>query len=713
MIATAGATALFAASVPTAVATSSEIALGRGQAFDLGWRFYRGEGEGFEAPAFDDSAWREVDLPHDWSIEDLAPVPAQVPPRIVGPFDRKAEGGTATGFTVGGEGWYRKHFRLNVPASAHAEILFEGVYMNSDVWVNGQHLGNHPNGYTPFAVDVTPYLRRDGDNVVAVRVRNIGRNSRWYSGSGIYRHVWLDILPESARVTRFGVGVATRRITDAGADIDIETSLQIAEPGLTLVSRVKDSGGRTIWHASEVAKPAQRQSVTIASPKLWSPDSPTLYTLETELRRGPAVLDRATNSFGIRIVAFSAAGGMTVNGTPTKLRGGCIHHDNGLLGAAAFDAAEDRKVALLKARGFNAVRPSHNHFSPAFLRACDRHGVMAICETFDCWQQPKLPQDYSLYFNDQWRADLAAIVLSARNHPSVIMWSIGNEIPGRDFPPEVETQWRLANEVHRLDPTRPVTAAINEFAGRLVTPSAKTARAGRAGVADQAAVVFLDIAGYNYKLREYESDHHSFPDRIIVGTESFPKDVFGTWALTDRSPYLIGDFVWTAMDYLGEAGIGGSSYAHSARGIGSLGSWPCVVSDCGDIDLIGKQKAASLARDVVWGLSPLEIAVQKPPPDGKVELVRFWGWSDERQSWTWPGAEGKMVAIRVYTSGDRVDLHLNGKLLESRQVTAADLKHVEFTAAYAAGVLEAVAFHDGKELARRHLATVGAPAVYV
>lgn len=398
---------------------------------------------------------------------------------------------------------------------------------------------------------------------------------------------------------------------------------------------------------------------------------------------------------------------MTVNGKPTKLRGGCIHHDNGLLGACAFDAAEERKVLLLKARGYNALRPSHNPYSPAFLRACDKHGMMVIGEAFDAWRAPKLPQDYSTVFEDQWRADVTTMVLSARNHPSIIMWSIGNEIPKRNLPSGVEAQWLLANEVHKLDPTRPVTAAINDFAGRLVTPSDKTARSGRAGIADETSAVFLDVVGYNYKLRKYERDHQRLPDRVIYGSESFPKDVFATWDLTDRSPWLLGDFVWTAMDYLGEAGIGGSAYGNG--GAISLGAWPSVVANCGDIDLIGGQKAASLARDVVWGLSPLEIAVQKPPPEGKTEIVRPWGWSDERQSWTWPGAETKPLAVRVYTIGDRVELRLNGSPLESRSVTAADLKHIEFKVPYAPGALEVVAFRGATEIARRRLVTVGRP----
>jgi beta-galactosidase len=232
---------------------------------------------------------------------------------------------------------------------------------------------------------------------------------------------------------------------------------------------------------------------------------------------------------------------------------------------------------------------------------------------------------------------------------------------------------------------------------------------------DEASFVFLDVAGYNYKLNNYERDHHTFPKRIMVGTESYPKDVFAIWDITDNSSYLVGDFVWTAMDYLGEAGTGGSVYV-SAKGthgmMDLMSSWPLVVSACGDIDLIGNQKASSFARDVVWGLSPLEIGVQKPPPEGKVELIRPWGWSDERQSWTWPGAEGMPLAVRVYTAGDRVELRLNGHTIQSKQVTTAELKHIEFKVAYAPGELEVVAFRDAVEIGRRRLVTTG-PATAV
>jgi beta-galactosidase len=708
LTAAAAATAVAIPSVPSMAAESSGFRMGRSQPLDLGWRFFRGEGQGFEAAQFDDSSWRPIDLPHDWSVEDLPPADGHG--HNVGPFDREAKGGTAIGFSVGGEGWYRR--RLHVPArsSGRIEVVFDGVYMNSDVWLNGHHLGSHAYGYTPFVYDLTPYLASNGDDVIAVRVRNLGENSRWYTGSGIYRHVWLDVLPEQSRIARWGVDIATRRIADGSADIEIGTKLDDVGEGVTLTVRVKDQAGRLIKESSTPALAEVRQALTLSSIHLWTPDTPALYTLETELHRGTRLVDRVTNTFGIRIVSFDAQRGMTLNGVPTKLRGGCIHHDNGLLGAAAFDESEERKVRLLKARGFNAVRPSHNPFSAAFLDACDRHGLLVVGETFDTWHEPKLPQDYSTVFDADWQQDLTALVLSARNHPSIILWSIGNEIPGRNTPSGIELQWRLANEVHRLDPTRAVTAAINGFAGRSVTPAAESARAGSGAMPDRTSVLFLDVVGYNYKLADYEADHQKFPTRVLFGSESFPKDVAAIWDLTEKSPWLIGDFVWTAMDYLGEAGIGGSVLvAASSAGnpLAALGAWPWVNAYCGDIDLIGQQKAQSFARDVIWGKSQLEVLVRRPVPDGKAEAVRIWGWHDEQRSWSWPGAEGKQLTVSVYTVGDRVELQLNGRVLEAKAVSAADSKRIEFSVAYEPGVLEAIACKGDAPMARQRLATVG------
>ena len=695
-----------------AIETPADAKWGRGQLFDSDWRFHRGALVGGEAPGYEHSDWRTVDLPHDWSIEDLPRNTGPAGAVIEGPFDSKAEGGTATGFTVGGEGWYRKRFRLRLPAGARVEMLFDGIYMDSDIWLNGHHLGTHPYGYTPFAYNLTPYLAHNGENVIAVRVRNLGQNSRWYAGSGIYRHVWLDVLPEKARLERWGTRVFTCRIAGDRADIEIDTRLEDPGAGLALLSRVRDDFGRIVWEETVAAQSEVRQSLSIASPRLWSPDSPALYRLEIELRRGPVVIDRHAAPFGVRIVTFDTVDGTRINGKTIKLRGGCIHASNGILGAASFDAAEDRKVRLLKARGFNAVRPAHNPYSPAFLDACDRHGLLVLGETFDTWFAPKLPQDYHLYFRDWWRSDLATIVRSERNHPSIIMWSIGNEIPERNSPAGIEAQWRLGNLVHELDPTRPVTAALNDFLGRPVIPGPRTARPGRADIPDQASTVFLDIAGYNYRLDEYVHDHEAYPARIIVGTESFPKDVFATWSRIDKLPYVLGDFVWTAMDYLGEAGVGGSVNARAGTPpmLALIASWPWVISDCGDLDLLGYQKAASYARDVVWGLSPLEVVVQGPLPEGEVELVRPWGWPDARRSWTWPGAEGKQVSVRVYTTGDHVEFRLNGRTIASKRLTDGDLKHTELSMAYQPGVLEAVTFRDGEEIARQTLETAGPPA---
>jgi beta-galactosidase len=682
------------------------LGVGRAQPFNLGWRFFKGAGEGLEAPGFDDGAWRTVDLPHDWSIEDL---PNPTPPSRVGPFDAGAEGKTATGFTVGGEGWYRRRFAVGT-LPARAEILFDGVYMNSDVWLNGHWLGNHPYGYTPFAYDLTPYLHA-GENVLAVRVRNLGRNSRWYSGSGIYRPVSLDVFAEPARVSRWGVAAWTRRIADRKAEIDVKTSLEDAGAGLRLRTRLRSASGEIVATAVSAAHANVEQRLVVRDPRLWSPATPTLYTLESEVLRDDLVIDRLTQPFGVRIVAFDAKRGMTINGETVKLRGGCVHHDTVMLGAAAYADADERRLRRLKARGFNALRCSHNPPSRSFLEACDRNGVLLVVEAFDAWGRRKLPDDYSKYFGEHWRDDLGAMVLSARNSPSVIMWSIGNEISGRAQAQGLADCWRLANEARRLDPTRPVTAGINGFSGRMVVADRGAARPGRAGRAEEASIIFLDVPGYNYKLDEIESDHARYPDRVIYASEYSPADTYKYEELGARAPYMIGGFVWSAMDYLGEAGLGGAiqkarqvntSGAETGVQIG-LAAYPWVAAYCGDLDLLGEQKAQSLHRDVVWGLSPIEMAVTRPALATPGRLVL----AEDLASWTWPGAEGQSLAVKVTTSGDRVELRLNGAAVGEKTVTPGDGMSVRFEAPYAPGLLEAVAYRSGVEIGRRRLETAG------
>ncbi|EZP71711.1 Beta-galactosidase/beta-glucuronidase precursor [Sphingomonas paucimobilis] len=723
-----GAMTLYAIASQRAMAAETPVALSadrRNQPFSLGWRFYRGDDEAFATKAFDHKDWRSVDLPHDWSVEDLDPSDDMVNatilpvdtaplwdaagklPKSIGPFDAgramigatsRSAGGRYTGHTVGGVGWYRKNFRLSaIPADGQVELMFDGVYMNAEIWLNGVSVGQNVYGYTPFGIDLTPHLDPSGNNVLAVRVANLGSNSRWYSGSGIYRPVWLNVT-RSLRFARWGVNVTTPDISAQSATIRLRATIEQPAPGAVMQVEIKDAKGRTVARQQGSAQAQTSLDVAVPRPTLWSPASPTLYQAECRLLVNGQEHDKLAVPFGIRRVEIDAQQGVRINGTPIKLRGGCIHHDNGHLGAMAIDRAEERKVELLKARGYNAVRTSHNVPSAAFLDACDRLGMLVMEEAFDCWNVGKNPDDYALYFKDHWRDDLAAMVARDGNHPSVIMWSIGNEIPETGTPSGVATARMLAEETRRLDPSRPITQGINMFnGGDVVRPDGKP---------DQAASQFLDITGYNYKLRNYEGDHAKFPDRVMVGTESFPKDTDAIWRLTERSPWLIGDFVWTAMDYLGEAGIGRSDLKYPDP---NKVDYPWFGAYCGDIDLIGQQKPQSLLRDVVWGLSALEMTVQRPLPEGATERPTPWGWRDELQSWTWPGAEGRPLNVSVYTRGDRVELLLDGRQVAEQALMEKDGSVAQFDLPYAPGRLTARAYRNGRRIGERVLETVGAP----
>lgn len=703
----AGSAALALGGNAPAPAVEPAIGLGRDQPFDIGWRFLRGDGTGLEAAGLDDTAWQGVNLPHDWSIADL---PAGSGAGQVGPFLPQAEAGGATGFTVGGEGWYRKHFRLApLPTDARVELVVDGAYFACTAWLNGRLLGDVVNGYIPFAFDLTPHLARSGPNVLALWVRNLGLNSRWYSGSGLYRGARIEITAGPARIERWGVHARTRRIDANHAEIAVTTAIAGAVSGLGLRTRLRDAQGRIVAEATSEAIGEVHHVLRVTDARLWSPANPSLYRLESELVTHDITLDRVEQPFGIRIVTIDATRGLAINGTPLQLRGGCIHHDNGLLGACAESDADERRIRLLKARGFNAIRSSHNPASNSLRAACDRLGMLLIEEAFDAWAEPKNPDDFAVHFAARWQEVIRAMVLPARNSPSVIMWSIGNEICGRNSAEGMAWSWQLANEVHRLDPSRPVTAALNGVLGAPVIASADSAPPGRGGKIDSASAVFIDVPGYNYRLEEIEPEHPLHPERAIYASETFPKDMFRYAALAERAPWFLGEFVWTAMDYLGEAGIG--KVERVARGqLPSLAAgWPWAVSGCGDLDLTGQQKAASLARDVAWGISPIEVVVQRPVPPGQVEAVAPWGWPDELASWSWPGAEGIPLSVRVFARADAVDLRLNGKVVARKLVPAGEYG-VTFELPFAPGRLSAHGWRGGVEIASRVLETAGSAA---
>jgi len=676
--------------------------------FDQEWRFHLGDiAEGrWREP--DDSTWRLVDLPHDWSIE-LERDPAN-------------PSGSAGGYFPMGLGWYRKTFAApEAWCGKKVRVEFEGVYMNAETWLNGHFLGRHPYGYTSFWYDLTPYLDVGTTNVLKVMVDNACQvNSRWYSGSGIYRHVWL-MVAEPVHVGHWGVYVTTPEVSPEGALVRVRTTVENeAEVPHEVIVRSRivapdgawvGSHGTPHWRgglaeARAAIGPAGRhecsQDVLVANPQLWSPDTPDLYHVETEVLVENRIVDTATAAFGIRSLHFDAQAGFLLNGQPLKLKGGCVHHDDGVLGAASYDRAEERKVELLKASGFNAVRCAHNPPAPAFLDACDRLGMLVIDEAFDCWRDGKNPYDYHVSFDDWWQRDLDSMLYRDRNHPSVILWSIGNELVERGQPEGARLARLLAEHVRAVDPTRPVIAAINGFGNAVPWSRADETFAA------------LDVGGYNYQWGQYRPDHEQHPQRMMIGTESTPREAFDQWMSVLELDYVLGDFVWTALDYLGEAGIGRVVFEGEQEPF--LGRYPWHQANCGDLDLCGFKRPQSYYRDVLWQAGAnLYIAVHAPIPEGQTLTLTYWGWPDVWPDWTWPGREGQPFQVDVYAACEQVELFLNGRSLGMRPTTRQERFVATFQVPYEPGVLKAVGYTDGRTRPHRPVAecqvkTVGAPA---
>ncbi|HLO58661.1 MAG TPA: glycoside hydrolase family 2 TIM barrel-domain containing protein [Bacteroidales bacterium] len=683
----------------------------RDRNFNAGWKFTRDSLPAGtvspEVPEFDDSKWSGVDLPHDWSMMALSG--NENDSSQIGPFLKTSPGNTSTGYAIGGTAWYRKHFKLGkADEGKTVTVKFDGVYMETEVWVNGKHAGNHVYGYTPFYFDVTSFLNKAGiDNVITVKVSNTGRNSRWYSGSGIYRNVTLSVT-DPVHVSMWGVQAVTAECSAAEAKemlkITVENSSAEAINGKIKINILAPGDSVVATGEAEAAlqtgeKTIIGQQIVIKDPLLWSTESPILYKAEITLEKEGKTIDQVYQPFGIRTVEISAEKGFLLNGKPVELKGGCMHHDNGLLGSAAFDRAEERRVQLMKSNGFNAIRTSHNPPSEAFLDACDRIGMLVIDETFDMWQKPKNAMDYSRFFNDWWKKDVEAMILRDRNHPSVILWSIGNEIPERADTSGVQTAKELVSYIKTLDDTRGFTNAICEFWDH----------PGMKWEATAPAFEVLTVGGYNYQFQRYESDHEKYPERIMMGTESVPKDAYGNWTMVEKHPYVIGDFVWTGMDYLGETGIGHTQYMTKDQKDQFAMTWPWFNAWCGDIDVLGDKKPQMLYKDVLWGNSKLEMNVHAPVPEGKTEVVSYWGWPDEYPHWNWNGNEDKPLQVSVYTTGDEVKLMLNGREMGTQKVSPETKLTATFTVPYEPGELKAIAFSKGSEIAQKIFKTTGTP----
>ncbi|MCK9205921.1 MAG: DUF4982 domain-containing protein [Salinivirgaceae bacterium] len=653
----------------------------RKQLFDFNWKFFLGDTATAKLNDFNDAAWRKLDLPHDWAIE------GQILP--------KNPTGCAGGYFPAGIGWYRKSFKAPIEwKDKRVSVYFEGVYMNSEVFVNGNSIGIQPYGYTTFSYDLTSYLDFDKENVIAVRVNNSQHlNSRWYSGSGIYRHVWM-IVTQPVHVVQWGVGITTPEVSPKKATVEVKTVVKnetsIAQKVVVstiLVAKNLGKAGNSIVNIELAANSEKEvtQTITVSNPLLWTPETPDLYDAQIQIIKSNQVVDDTKTKFGIRSLKFTAGNGFLLNGKTVKINGGCVHHDNGCLGAAAFDRAEERKIELLKAGGFNAVRTSHNPPSEAFLDACDKLGLLVMDESFDCWKVGKNKFDYSVYFDQWWQRDLEAMVLRDRNHPSIFMWSIGNEIPERKEPQAVETAKMLVGAIKKIDNSRPVTSAVVGW--------------GDDWYVFDTLFAAHDVAGYNYHLNSAPDDHKRIPSRIIVHTESYPRDAFENWELVNDNQYVIGDFVWTAMDYLGESSIGRWYYSGEVPGQHWENDFfPWHGAYCGDIDLIGWRKPISHYRSMLYNSNEkLYMAVREPEP-APLEIKETW-WSvwPTWESWTWPGFEGKNIQVEVYSKYPKIRLYLNNKLI-GEQITGREQQFkAVFTVPYSAGELKAVGVENDKE----------------
>ena len=644
----------------TALASTTTLsAQSQKQLFDFGWKFTH------------NGTTQLVDLPHDWDI-------------LEGPHSGKGATGTGGGWFEAGKGEYRKLFAS--PKGEVVKLHFEGVYQKSEIFVNGQKVGQHHYGYTPFTVDITKMLKNKGMNEVVVKVDNSQQpNCRWYSGSGIYRHVWLESMP-ALHIAENGVFVTTPEVSDNQALVQVEVSVANDSPSNR--NAIITIGGKKLTvNLAAGETQTVRTQFTVNNPSLWSTEHPTLNNLSVQLKEKGKILDTQTVKYGIRSFSFDAEKGFILNGKKVLINGACVHHDDGVLGASAFDDAEIRKVRQMKNAGFNLIRTSHNPTTRAFLDACDSIGMLVIDEAFDGWRTQKNPYDYSTVIDSCFRSDIQSMVLRDRNHPSIISWSIGNEVIERKDIRVVYTARQMKAAIHEKDTTRPVTEALCAWDSdwEIYDPHAEV----------------LDVVGYNYMLFKHADDHKRDPKRVIWQTESYPRDAFRNWATVHDFPYVVGDIVWTGLDYLGESGIGRTYYKGEREGEswikGGQPEWH--GAPCGDVDITGWRKPISHYREMLWNENtPLYMAVKEPEGyHGEIKQTMWSVWPTY-ESWTWKGWEGKPVEVEVYTHQPKVKLYLNDQLIGTKEVNRNTEYKAVFTVPYQKGTLRAEAGEESVTL---------------
>jgi len=699
---------------------------------------------------------RTVNLPHDYMLEDnvCADAPAAA----------------AMGYYTGRVAYYAKTIRI--PAEWKEEkvfLHFDGIMMNAALEVNGCQVMLHHYGYTPFWADITSYIYWGEDNRITVSVNpSMQPNSRWYTGAGIFRSVELVHTPR-IHIAADGIFTYTKRVeyqehkpVEAHLCSEVTVCNETLIPHLVRVevSLIPDGGAKAVLTRSvsiQVNATGSATAIlpmTLPDPALWDVTEPDLYQVSArvidlgEFRCGliPAedapMADELSVLFGIRTLSADSSHGLKVNGRTVKIKGGCIHHDNGVLGAVSLYDSEYRKVKLLKESGFNAVRTAHNPPSAVLLEACDRLGMYVFDEAFDAWGTAKQPGDYNQFFKDDWKEDMKAFILRDRNHPSILFWSTGNEIPERGGMNDgYQLAMELAACVRSLDHTRLVSNGLCSYWNGLDDQAAKAnflkmkelsenvtgmEQNASAPVTDtffedrsEPFCSFLDVVGYNYMEDHYELAGKMFPERVILGTESFPMEIDRVWDYVEHLPYVIGDCTWTSFDYIGEAGIGKSIFTDPDSPEAKMEPWalmshsseyPWRLANDADFDINGNLTPQGVYRRIVWGSTKTGLFAAAPETFGKKEIISKWGWPALSANWNWKNRKGEPIQVVAYSAADEVELLLNGNSLGKCPAGKKNRYTASFNITYRPGLLEAVSYRNGREISRTCLKTVGEPA---